>query len=369
MIGILDRMLFSEVFKTLALILGVLLIVLLANYLVRLLGQVATGAIGQDTLFAILGLEMLRVIGRIVPPAFFFSILWVLGRMYRDSEVGAMAAAGIGTGRIYSTFLVAAIPLSIAVMFLVMGLVPWAKGQVEAIKSAERSKLEISVLKPGRFNEFSRGDLVVFAETILPDGALRGLFVQHIQHGKLGIVTANRAYQKFDSQVGGRYIVMEDGFRYQGVPGTNEFTVGEFKEYGIKLPTADDPVASVPVSSRAWRDLLAADGLAERTEFQYRLSFPLAVFAFVLVSVPLARSMPRQGVYGRMVLAVVIYFSFMNLQRTAERWMETEATPAWLGMWWLPVLMAGVAAALIVWDSMWFTAQRRKWTSKTRETV
>jgi lipopolysaccharide export system permease protein len=60
-------------------------------------------------------------------------------------------------------------------------------------------------------------------------------------------------------------------------------------------------------------------------------------------------------------VAVLLYFTFFNLQRVAERWLETEAVPAWLGMWWLPLLMLAVAGAIMVLDSIWFWVHRPRW--------
>ncbi len=360
MIGTVDRLLFREVFKALGLILGVLLSVLLANYMVRLLGQVATGSIGQDTFWAVVGLEMLRVAGRVIPPAFFFSILWVLGRMYRDSEIIALEAAGVGPLRIYRAFFVAAVPLALAVLVLVMEVLPWAKAKEEQIKADEQASLEISGLKPGRFNEFSRGELVFYAEAVAADGALLGVFVQHRQQGKLGIVSAGRALQRVDPETGARYVVLQDGSRYDGQPGVSDFSIGRFSEYGIKIPSAARATPLSSVSARSWQDLWHAESLRERTELQYRWSFPLAVLAFVVVSVPLARSLPREGIYGRLMLAVLVYVVFMNLQRTAERWMAEGVTPEWLGMWWVPLSMGLVAVSVTVWDSMWFATRRKR---------
>ena len=56
------------------------------------------------------------------------------------------------------------------------------------------------------------------------------------------------------------------------------------------------------------KTLMDSDNIKDRAEFQYRLAFPLAVIVFTLVSVPLSRSSPRQGVYGRLFIAFLVYF-------------------------------------------------------------
>jgi hypothetical protein len=54
----------------------------------------------------------------------------------------------------------------------------------------------------------------------------------------------------------------------------------------------------------------------------------------------------------------------MNLQRLAERGLETGFVPAWLGMWWLPLPMLLVAGMIVMLDSNWFWMQRRRWKSR-----
>ena len=97
---------------------------------VRYLGKAASGALSTDVLLLVVGLELVRALGLIIPPAFFFSVLWVLGRMYRDSEMVALAASGFGHARIFRAVLLAAFPLALLVAVLVMEVLPWAKGRV-----------------------------------------------------------------------------------------------------------------------------------------------------------------------------------------------------------------------------------------------
>ncbi len=85
-------MLLREVMKTLLVIVTVLLLLMLANTLVRFLGQAAIGVISNEIMLVLVAMTMLKLAGFIIPPAFFFSILWVMGRMYRDSEMIALSA-------------------------------------------------------------------------------------------------------------------------------------------------------------------------------------------------------------------------------------------------------------------------------------
>ena len=85
----------------------------------------------------------------------------------------------------------------------------------------------------------------------------------------------------------------------------------------------------------------------------------MAVMVFAFLAVPLARTRPRQDIYGRIALAVLIYFVFINLQRVAERWMEQSITPAWLGLWWVAASLAGIAGLITLIDSPWLAGRIR----------
>jgi lipopolysaccharide export system permease protein len=71
-------------------------------------------------------------------------------------------------------------------------------------------------------------------------------------------------------------------------------------------------------------------------------------------------------VAGRLLLAILSYFVFTNLQRAATAWMESGATPTWIGIWWVPLLMALLAGVLVVTDSLRFVAWRRRLLARLR---
>lgn len=363
MLSLIDRWLLKEVVKTLLVILAVLLMVLLASSLVKFLGYVASGAISRDALLILVGLELLKTTGMLVPPAFFFAVLWVLGRLYRDGEMLALQAAGVSTWRIYRSFFIAAIPLALLVAWLVLVVLPWAKLGFETVRVGERDRTELAAVRAGEFNEFSRGDLVVFAERSLPNGELQGVFVQDRVDGVPGVVAASRAKQWIDPDTGARYVVLINGHRYEGVGDAGPVQVASFDEYALHIPERPINLNALPMSARSFQELIDSADPRYIAELHFRLSLPIAVLAFTLVAVPLARTAPRQGIYGRLSLAVVIYFVFMNLQRVGERWLETGVTPPWLGLWWVPGLLALSAVLVLAYDSpVW-----RVWLRRRRE--
>ncbi len=360
--SILDRLLIREVLKTLLVILVVLLALILANALVKLLGQVAIGDISLPLMGVYFASQAIRLVGFITPPALFFSILWVLGQMYRNSEMAALSAAGVSPFRLYRPFLTVAAMVALVAGAVSLHFYPLANAQAHRMAQREQSKLSIGGLKPGGFNEFDNGRFLVYAGRLEGNERLADLFVRYERGGRSGVVLA--ASSHVEEREGGRFLVLEKGRRYDGEPGTAGFSQGSFERYGIRLPesrvswqTADVELMPLPL-------LLAGDSLEMKTELQWRLATPLSAFALVLIAVPLARSLPRQGVYGRLVVAVVFYALYVNLLRLAEDWMGTGTLPRWLGIWWVPAATAAAGLLLLYLDDHRFGSWRRRGTRR-----
>lgn len=358
---IIDKMLIREVLKTLLVIVSILLLLILANAMVRLLGQVAAGSISMKVMGVLVGLNVIKLVGFILPPAFFFSVLWVLGRMYRDSEMLAFSAAGVGLLRLYRTFFVAALPLAILVAGLVLFVFPHARGYADMLQSQEKQQFRIGGLKAGAFNEFNKGRFMIYVGSSDETGeGLQDVFVRYVQDGKPGVLVASKASLTEVAHSSGRYLVLESGTRYQGDPGKTDFSVASFDRYGIRLPDVVTDNMSVSRTSLPTSVLLHSDDIKLKAELQERIAAPLSVFALMLLSVPLAKSLPRQGVYGRITLAVVIYALYMNLIQLAEKWMSNAVTPELLGVWWVPAATALLAILLIKLDAVSYTSWWRR---------
>ncbi|MDR9480612.1 MAG: LptF/LptG family permease, partial [Spiribacter sp.] len=110
-----------------------------------------------------------------------------------------------------------------------------------------------------------------------------------------------------------------------------------------------------PIEPRAGLDalslpaLLARDDMPAWAELQTRLSFPLMVLVLALGSLPLARTDPRQGRYAQVVSAVLLFMVYFNLLYTAQDWLASGQSPAWLGLIWVHGLAALLAFFALRW--------------------
>ena len=100
--------------------------------------------------------------------------------------------------------------------------------------------------------------------------------------------------------------------------------------------------------------LLASSAAADRAELQWRLSVPFSLFVLALVAVPLSRSSPREGRYGRLGVGILVYIIYANMLNIARSMVEQEEVPQWLGMWWAHLLFGVIGLVLLARESGWF---------------
>ena len=346
---IIDRYILLEVAKIFLGIIFVLVFGIIGSGFMKMLGQAAAGVLSNEVLMELVLIETLRLLGPVTPPAFFLSVMVTLGRMYQDSEMTALSASGVGGMRIYRAVIVAALPVTLLVGWLTLEIQPSANQMKRDIIARQGTQAELSsAAVAGRFNEFSRGDLVVYVESISEDkGRLENIFIQNRQHGKLGLITAREGYQYVDAETGEQFVVLSDGRRWEGVPGRNDFTLGEFEKYSMRIDLQGKGRKQARVDELPTSQLIGSGDLKKRSELEYRIMIPVAVLVFTIISVPLSYSLPKDGISGRLITAILLYFTFVNLLGVSGKWMVDGLTPEWAGRWWIHAFLLTLAGLAV----------------------
>ncbi|MGR9087476.1 MAG: LPS export ABC transporter permease LptF [Gammaproteobacteria bacterium] len=314
---VLDRMISLDILKTLTAVWSVLVVIIVSKKFIKVLERAIEGQVSNETLIKILGLKTLVASVDFLPAALFMAILMVLGRMYRDQEMSAVASAGGGSGTIYRSVFLLVLPLSILAAGLSLQAAPWAEDRMEHLISRDEQSADLRGIAEGKFSEYSQGDLVVYVEKITKNNEMQKVFVQQRGKGKLGIINAGAA-QIHDLEHG-RYVVFNQGERIQGIPGRLNFISEQFDEYGVRI---DEKESAVKYNRAALSTLKLWDSKLtyDMAELQRRFSIPLGTLLLSFLAIPLAQISPRGGVYGNMLIGFLIYFCYGNLLRVSEAW-------------------------------------------------
>ncbi len=333
---ILDRYIFKEIATTWMAVTIVLLMILLTNQFARVLGDVAKGKLPKGAAFDVIGLTAVQYLTVLVPIGLFLSIMMALGRLYRDSEMPAMMACRTGPMGIYRPLMWILIPLTLGVAWLSLDVGPRALVTIDRIGAEARREADLASIEPGRFTVFGPDNAVVYGERVTADGYMESVFLQrNVGDDAIEVVIAERGEQVESEDPDVRMLVLHNGRRYEGVPGTSSFRVVEFAEHGIpyRLPSLTTPEPSP--RARPVSQLWTASGLDEIAELQWRLGVPLSTLILGLLAVPLSRTRPREGRYGRLAIGLLVFIIYLNMLSAAKAWIEQGTISPSLGLWWV----------------------------------
>lgn len=343
----LDRYLRKEVLANLFGVLTVLLLIFLGNRFVRFLGSALEGELPQDTIVTILLLKLISALVVIVPLALYLAVLLGFGRFYRDNEMTAMLASGVSPTRMASGLMSMLIPMALLIALLSLYLSPWAEEQVERIEDEVQARTELHGIAAGRFIDHKAGNGVLYIDSTDDDAEiLHDIFAQWQADGRLVTVTAKRGHVEFDEQYEARYLLLEDGYRYEGEPGQADFRIIRFQRHSIYLEPR--PVKAGVRGEKALTTMAVwqSGSLSARAELQRRLSMPVMTLLLALLAIPLSKVNPRQGRYSRLLLAILVYAVYSNMLTVTQSWIERGTLPAGIGLWWVHLVVLGLTAWL-----------------------
>ncbi len=350
MFGIVDRYVFREVSKVFVAIVVILLLIVTSLMFLRTLEEVNVGGLSIELVFRYLRLQIVRDTSSLLPPAFFLAMLVTLSRLSRDSELIALNACGIGPPRIYRILLLLAVPVAILTAWFALSLQPEAAAGIQTIRLQQKEQVaQIAGLQPGRFYVEEKGDVVVYVGEIDRQKLLGDVFILDRRGGESQLVVSDGGRHRIDEATGDHLVTLNKGHRFDGNPGSATFRIGDFEEYQIRIQGSG--AAQRSSSKRATTptmELVKSADLAARTELEHRLAAPLAIFTLAVLAIPLVEISPRQKTSGRLFLALLAYFSFFNLQRLAESWLENGVTPLWLGSLWYQFAILGVVYLILL---------------------
>jgi len=337
----------------------VLLLILLTNQFARVLGDVAKGKLPKDAAFDVIGLSAAQYLTVLVPIGLFLSIMLALGRLYRDSELPAMMACRVGPSGIYRPMMWLLVPLAAGVAWLSIEGAPLALTAIDRIGAQAQRQADLTSIEPGRFTVFGPDQAVVYGERVTAEGQMEKVFMQRlVEGGRVEVVIAERGEQLVSNDEDTRMLVLHNGRRYEGIPGTTRFRVVEFAEHGIPYQLPSLRTADPRPRAMSFSRLAESRELDHLAEMQWRVSIPLATIVLAILAVPLSRSQPRSGRYGRLAIGLLVFIIYLNMLSAAKAWIEQATISPTLGLWWVHGSVLLLTLGLLAVQNGW---HRRLW--------
>ncbi len=349
---ILDRYLTREIAKPM--LLGISLLVLLfAGYSSAVeMTSDKSGLLQPATIARLIFLNTLVALEVLLPTALYLSIVATLRRLYRDSEMAALSAAGIGEPRI----LLAVLKFSVIVALIVAAISifgrPWAYKQSYQLEAEAAAEFNINRIQPGKFLELQDNAYVLFATGVdTQNNKLTGVFMQSEASGKSKIIYAQEATLPQSDPGLPKSVEFTNGYGYLlDRTGANDIVL-KFKSLVMHLQ--EDPrAASRKRKAISTAQLSRSSNPKEIAEYQWRLSTPIATLLLAMLAVPLSRSAPRENRYTGFFIAILVYIALFNLASMARNWLEQDKIGALPGIWWVYILAFLVFLLLFYWPRL-----------------
>ena len=333
----------------------VLFVVSVGAAFTDVLKDIAEGKVPAGMMLSQLGLVLIGATPIILPLALMLGIMLAVGRLYRDSEMPVIHAAGVGPRRFLRPVLYVTVPILLIVGIASIWAGPAAKNASAKMVSSASRNLILAGLTPGSFTELPGGRGVVFVGSSNAEGAeLRNIFVYRQNDTRMDITSAPEAHVVINEQ-GNRYVSLRNGFEVEGArDGSRNYRLLRYGQNDILMPEGKTKYDPKDPAYRPFLSLVGDSDPDAQSQFHFRIAPIFLTLAFALLAVPLARSMPRQARYGRMMVGFLSYMVAFDLVLLSRNWIEDGKISGMVGMWWisLPLLAIGL------W--MYFTDGRMK---------
>ncbi|MCD8339747.1 MAG: LPS export ABC transporter permease LptF [Burkholderiales bacterium] len=296
--------------------------------LVQILNQTAGGKYEPSAILEVVAYSSLVNLPPLIALALFLAVFMSLNRYWRDSEMYVwFSAGGCSLLSWVRPVLVFTVPVVVLVAACSMTISPWSRGEMASYRDRFANRDEVSKLSSGQFIEAKNGEQVFFLEAVDQErGTVRGVFMAETKKdGPQSIVVADRGHLEVRPN-GDRYVILNDGKRYETLPSGKEAQVTDFEIYEARLDqspqtkTTNYRIDSMPFVNVY--ELQKKDNQA-KGEFFWRISWPIVAFMLALLAIPLSYNNPRQLKYYGQTAAVLVFILYLNCMSIFKTWVAS----------------------------------------------
>ncbi len=339
MISIAQRYLVVEILKSAAATTLILFVILISNALGRVLSDVADGKTPADALFPVLLGQSVHIFSLLLPLGLFLGIVFAFGRLYRDHELVVLQACGFGYTGLYRAVLIVLLPILLLSIWCSLFLSAEMQQRARLIIHERENVHEFQQLQVGQFNVSDGGNRVFFMQDLSADRLeVEDVIILLRNDNRDLMETAERGRYRLDDATGDLFLEVGPGVQYLGKAGQRDYQIIEFGRHGILMERKPLAKSRLKSKEKSFTEIQSSKRRADRVEFWWRVAIPVTTLVLALLAVPLSYIAPRQGRYGKIGLALLVFIAYMNLLAVSKSGLEDGQIPMWLNFWWIHAL-------------------------------
>ncbi len=328
----------------------ILFSILVTWTLISILGRAAGGKVASGDVVALIVFAVLNYLPTIVILTSFISVLMVVTRSYRDSEMVVWFASGQSLVRWIYPVLTFGLPLVLLTGALSLVATPWARMKSTEFVQRFEKREDLKKVSPGQFKESTSANRVFFVEGATGgNNVVQNVFVNTIEKNGNTVVVAKEGVIESDGK-GGQFLVLKNGRRYQGVPGQADFQSMEFERYSMRVTTRVPVLgANLPFDGMSTLALVASSSPYAMAELLWRVASPVMCVVLMLLAIPLGFVNPRAGSSASLILAMLVFITYFNLIKITEAAVKQGKASFGAAWWPLHLLVMLGVVALFAW--------------------
>lgn len=345
-----DSSLRQELSRSFGGTLVVILTIVLTMMLIRTVSMAAGGEVSPQDVVLLLGYTALGHLPTMLCLSLFFSIVSTLTRMYRDSEMAVWLVSGASLRRFVRPLVRFALPVWAVIAVLMLLVWPWSNRQISDLRDRYERRSDLTRVAPGQFQTSGNGRRVYFIDSQSPEiGNSHNIFVLDTQPQRESVTTAESGRLE-NLPDGRRVLVLEKGTRADLDLQTGDRTLSLFGEQRLviserTLARLDD----LPPKARDSLELLLSHQPRQRAELAWRLGMVLAAVNLMLLGLGLAAGNPRRANSWGLLLALLVFVVYLNLQNLSQAWIGASKVGAGTALFGLHGGVMLVALLLLWW--------------------
>tara|TARA_R110002050_G_scaffold71891_1_gene154613 strand:+ start:49824 stop:50957 length:1134 start_codon:yes stop_codon:yes gene_type:complete len=337
---IIDRYFMREFTLNLLAVTAVLWLIFVATRFARYLAQAAVGNLPSEVIFTLLGYSSLGALSVLLPMSAFLGVMLALGRMSSDNELTVIAACGISSRRVMRNVLLFAGSVSLLIATLSLFIVPDVLSHRNTLEQKSKLSADTAGLIAGSFKESRDGSWTFYSEGLGEDKQnMVEVFIEIHRENRPLVFRSSRGRFEIDAETNNKYLVLEDGYRYEGQAGQQDYTITQFETHSILVETGEkqevaEYLKSLP-SSLLWQRGEARD----LAELQWRVSAAVMTLILCVMALSFANNGPRTGRYAGFLPAILVYIIYSNLLGITRAWVAKGEMAPWFGLIWVHLIM------------------------------
>jgi len=298
----------------------VILTIVLTMFLIKTVGQAASGVVAPQDVVLLLGYVALGHLPNMLALSLFIAIVVGLGRMYRDSEMVIWFASGVSLRRFTRPVLRTCWPVLLVIGLLLLFVWPWGNRSSQELRDRYQQRSDLSRITPGVFQVSADGRRIFFVERESADGInARHVFILANQ-ARGETVTSARA-GRLETRGEDRYLVLERGQSNVVESRAGDRVQSSFESYRVLASeqAARSAQTQAPKVMRSI-DLLRQPTPRNQGELTWRLGLLLGAANLLLLGIGLASTNPRRASNWNLLFALLTFIVYFNLINLSQAW-------------------------------------------------